>query len=160
MSDGSADIDNTAKIVEELIPESKIRLIKKIKLSILALISKWMNQLSIKDENATGEKLKAITLVLEIIDNFCKTSPKISLQLLKEGIMEIVIKYLPSNFQKDKMSQTGSQHSSDNSELSELEEFKIGNGGQATTSYHTTRKNSLRTKSAEMSQSQISLCNR
>jgi hypothetical protein len=61
-------------------------------------------------------------------------------QALKLDMISIISKWLPNSVRVKRSDLSGML--SDSNESSEIEEFKVGSGGAATTSFHMQRKNS------------------
>lgn len=110
---------------------------------LLDLIINWIKILetSDQDDHSNGDS-KIYNLMFKILEMLVKNSTKLCVQALKIGLISLVSKWLPmSGKTKSKNSGANNGHS-DSNESSELEEFKVGSGGAATTSFHMQRKSS------------------
>ena len=80
-------------------------------------------------------------LAFKILNMCCTKSSRISAIVLGSGALNILSKWIP-NKKKNDLTELDKAFHSELSDASDLEEFKIGSGGAATTSFHMQRKNS------------------
>ena len=105
------------------------------------IITYSIDESSTPDTTKSSSQKKIQMLLFKILNLCCASSVRICSTILVNGFIDVVISWMGSNTKATTAKLDKAFHN-EGSEPSDLEEFKIGSGGAATTSFHMTRKNS------------------